>query len=354
MAAPFHKTDKPTPLLAPWGSLAPRIVELVHAHPDLTPRLLLMPARGLHATSVALHVAAEQGKAIDITAAHLRSTSPRNLLRVALPEASPNLYRLLDRVTTPAWPLGRYRALDAVLRSPVASLLLEATTIGPSDVAHAEGFLRADPLLWRARKACRYPHEREHLTTVIEVLRRLELLDELAGLPDGAGRQSVSRRVEADLGRAQAPAGPVQQVGRWRQVTSVGDLWRIGRRLRLCVRPGQWGSSGYAIGLLTGRDLFLHHPVLDALAHLRHVTGDLWTVTQMARVRNAEVAPPVRSEFEAGLSLAGLRLVPSSVSDALHSILSRGRLDGLDGTADEEINEDEAAGEADVEDADAA
>jgi hypothetical protein len=271
-----------------------------------------------------------------------------------MPDTSLNLYGLLDRVFTPAWPLHRYRMLDAVLRSNVASLLLEAETIGPSDVRNAEDLLRADPILWRARKAARYSHEREHLATVIEVLRSLGLLDDLAALPDGAGWASVSRRVQADLGRARAPAGPVEAVGRWRRVTTVEDLWTIGRRLQVCVRPGHWGSAGYALGLLTGRHLFFHHPVLDALAHLQHVTGDLWRVTQMARAKNALVPSSVRSEFEAGLLLWGVRLVPSSAGDALRAILSRGRVAGLEAAEDEGDEEAEAEGDAEIEDAQAA
>ena len=47
----------PTPLLRPWGPVAGLVARLVLLKPVLAPRLMLMPARGLHATAIALQIA---------------------------------------------------------------------------------------------------------------------------------------------------------------------------------------------------------------------------------------------------------------------------------------------------------
>ncbi|MFC7737569.1 hypothetical protein ACFQX4_17365 [Roseomonas sp. GCM10028921] len=299
-----------------------------------------MPARGLHATAVALHVAAEVGETDEDLVARLSQQSPRSLLHTALPEVEPRLYRLLDKATVPAWPLDLYRRLDRLLHSRVAPVLLDASEVSGERIEGAEVLLGGDPVIWRARQAYPYTHERQHLSTVVEMLRSLDLLRDLADLPDGAGRKSVYRRVRADLARARAPKVPFPDVPGWIRVETVADLWEIGERLRICVRPSQWGSGAYAVSMITGRSVFLWHRECDALAQVRHVVHDLWTVVQVAAKNNASVSVMICTALNEALRAGGLHLVPSQPADALLTVLRR---DDRGGEVDLDAAEDDEA-----------
>ena len=313
-----------TPLLRPWGHvLAPMIADLLRAAPDLASRLMLLPTRGLHATAIALHAARTLGEAIEVTASRIAQTHPCDLLREALPLAIPEMYRLLDRASVPAWSGDTYRDLERLLRSRVAPIVLEARVLSPEHIENSVELLDADPIVWRARQAFSHSHERRHLSTIIQLLRCLGLLNDLAELPDGAGRTSVFKRIRADLGRGRAPQRRFPDVAGWSRVENVGDLWSIGERLRLCVHPGHWGAARYALGLITGECIFLHSSQHDLLAQVQSTVESLWSVVQIAGARNRDAPPAVRSALEDALISGGLILAPSSADDALNEVLRR-------------------------------
>jgi len=205
--------------------------------------------------------------------------------------------------------------------------------------------------VWRARTAFRYSHERQHLNTVVEVLRSLGLLRDLAALPDGAGRAAVYRRVRADLARGCAADKPFPTVAGWSKIETVSELWEIGGRLKLCVRPGRGGSANFALDFITGKSVFLHHEKNDLLAQVHHVVNDVWTMGQIAGLKNSNPPTEISAALAYGLTSGGLVLVPSPASDALHHILQReardrdlGIFDADDNDEADEIDEAMAAG----------
>lgn len=313
------RTNSPTPLLKPWGDLADTVADLVKNAPDIAPRLLLLPRRGLHAIAVTLHVAKAAHEPVKSIASRISCTHPRNLLREAMPHAVPQLYPLFGRATVPTFET--YIAFDRILRTRVASALLDAAEMTPGRIESAATLLEVDPVVWRARKAYRYDHERRHLSTVVELLRSLNLLNELGELPDGAGRKSVYRRVRADLSRARTPDQTFPVVPGWATVKTVGDLWEIGERLKVCTRPGQWGSATYALGLILGRHVFLHHGEHDLLAQIQHVVNDVWTVVQVTGSGNRCPPPGVRAALDEALVAGNLRLLPSVPDDAIGEVM---------------------------------
>lgn len=319
------RTNSPTPLLKPWGDLADTVADLVKIAPDIAPRFMLLPRRGLHAIAVALHVAKAAHEPVVSIASRITHTHPRNLLREAMPHAVPQLYALFDRATVPAWTFETYVAFDRILRTRVASTLLEAGELTPSRIESAAALLEVDPVVWRARKAYRYDHERKRLATVVELLRSLHLLNELGELPDGAGRKSVYRRVRTDLARARASDRAFPAVPGWAKVETVGDLWEIGERLKICTSPGHWGSAGYALGLIFGQHVFLHNRQHDLLAQVQFIVGNVWTVAQIAGVRNRDAPAAVRLALDEALTAGGLLLVPSSADEALNEVLRQDR-----------------------------
>ena len=332
-----------TPLLKPWGGLADLVATLVKNTPDLAPRLMFLPMRGLHSTAVALHVAKTVGEPVEKMAIRVLRTHPRDLLREAVPSAIPEMYRLLDKAAGPAWSYAAYRDLERLLRSRVASTLLDAPAISPARVQSALALLEADPVVWHARKAFRYDHERCHLSTVVEMLRALGLLQELADLPEGAGRKSVYRRLRADLARGRAFRQPFPDVPGWAPVEGVGALWEIGERLGICVRPDRWEAARYVLGLISGEHVFLHNPEHDLLAQVQFVVGDIWTVVQISGTRNRDAPLAVRRSLNEALVAGGLLLVPSAAEEALSAVLRQDRerdpfFDGADDDDDADVD----------------
>lgn len=336
MASPFGHL---TPLLKPWGPLSGTLLRLVREAPDLPGRLLLLPTRGVHAVAIALHTATAADEPLASLADRVRNTHPRDLLRAALPDAATTLYGALARASLPVWPMETYSQLDAVLRSPAANLLPLKPAVTPAQVQNIHEILAGDPVLWRARSFVHDHYTRDHLVTVLGLLRQLGLLREVADLPDGAGRPALQRRLRADLMDAPCPDDGFPEIEGWTRITTVGDLWRVGLRLRVCIRPSSYDAGTYAVRLITGKSVLLHHTELDALAEVRSEAAGLWTLVQAVRTGNGLIGHEVREALERDLERGGLKLVPSNCADALNNLLRVERDRGLGGLAD--LEEDE-------------
>jgi hypothetical protein len=197
MAAPFVKASIPSPLLLPWGPAVDFLVDVVRVAPDLASRLLLLPARGLRATAAALPVAQEAREGTLALAERLSATHPQGFLQRAIDPGgcSPALYRLLDRAEVPAWRIEDYRALDGVLRSRVAGVVIGEPTLTPDTIRDATALLMAHPVIWSARRACPTRWQQKRLATIVGLLSHLGLFHDLAELPDGSCRRAITRRV---------------------------------------------------------------------------------------------------------------------------------------------------------------
>jgi hypothetical protein len=281
-----------------------------------------------------LHVAEQGGEEMPPLAHRIRTTHPRDLLRRAMPTGAPTLYKLLDRASTPAWSLQQYRDLDVLSRSAASAMLLEAPRISPDLVDQGVALMRADPIVWNSRKAFPHPYEQTQFAATVEVLRSLGVLRDLADLPPDAGRKAVYRRVKADLARARCPADTFPALEGWTRIETVGDLWRLGERLRICLRPRTWGSHEYVVGLVNGKMAFLHHIAADAVAQVEHVTGNLWTVRQVSGHRNRSVPRDIVIGLEAALRTAGLVLIGCPAQEALGQVLRYDKDDGEDDVGD--------------------
>ena len=304
-----------------WGPLSDMVSRLVVRAPDLSHRLLLLPTRGLHATAIALHAATEANEPDESIVARLAGTHPRELLREVFPSAVTELYRLIDRASIPAWGRESYWELERLLRSRVAIFLSQTSAISPERIETATALLNADPIVWRARTAVVCGHEKKDLSTVVELLRSMNLLHDLAELPDGAGKAALRRRVRSDIARGCAADQPFPIISGWSKIKTVGALWEIGARLRLCVGPGRFGSTNFALDFIAGKNVFLHHEADDLLAQVDHVVNDVWTVGQIAGMKNCNPREEICSAFADGLTAGGLVLVPSPPADALHNML---------------------------------
>ncbi|WP_159351358.1 hypothetical protein [Roseomonas harenae] len=277
-----------------------------------------------------MHVAEQDGEEMPSLAHRIRTTHPRDLLRRAMPTGAPTLYKLLGRASVPAWSLQQYRDLDVVSRSTTAAMLLEASRVTPDLVDQGVALMRADPIVWNARKAFPHAYEQTQLAAAVEVLRSLGVLRDLADLPPEAGRKAVYRRVKADLARARCPADMFPVLEGWARIKTVGDLWALGERLSICLRPRRWGSHEYVVGLVNGDMAFLHHAEVDAVAQVEHVTGNLWTIRQVSGHRNRSVPRDVVVRLEAALRAAGFVLIGCGAQEALGQALRHDKDDDGD------------------------
>src|SRR5215217_3557795 len=90
-------TRERAPMLLVYGDLSGRVAALVRARPVLIARLIVAPREAVHAIGAFLHLAPDASKLDAEVATIINDTDPRDLLRVALPECAPRLYRALDR-----------------------------------------------------------------------------------------------------------------------------------------------------------------------------------------------------------------------------------------------------------------
>lgn len=356
MSHPFQRSSAPTPLVAPWGPLATVVADLVRHAPALAWRLTLLPARGMHATAVTLHASAAAGEVTADLARRLADTHPRLLLRDAMPDTHPRLYRLLDRAPAPAWNAERNADLNTLLHSPAAEIVLDAADVTPDLIGETRRLLAQDPLVRRARRALTTGYQREQFAAVVAVLRGLGLLRDLLGLPDGAGARAVARRVRADFGRAVAPDDDGFPIpAGWVRITRLGDLWAHGKRLRLCLDATHYGAGRYALRLISGASVFLHHAGEDAVAEVHRGPGDTWRIEEVRKRSNALVRDSVRRALVADLAAAGLVLLASDPANALDAVLRpppprrRDLAEAEDDPADDEADQEEGGPGDDLE-----
>ncbi|MFC7478455.1 hypothetical protein ACFQS7_29315 [Dankookia sp. GCM10030260] len=335
MAHPFERLSAETaPLLTLFGPLAGTVGALVRAAPLLAGRIMQAPPRAIHAIAIALHQAAESATA-ETLVVMLSGAHPRDLLRDALPNSDARLYRLLDRAALPAWPHADYLMLDAVLRTDVGDMLLRREGIARSLVREAHAVMHSSPTMVRARHAVASQYERERLETIVIMLDVLGLTRTLAAIPDRAGSKAVARRVMADFGRAEAPDIDFPVPPGWTRVRRISELWEHGRRMRLCVRPGEYGAGDYAVSLLMNRSVFLFHAEQGALAQFRRLPANTWAFGQCVLARNVQPPETVISALTAHVKEAGVVLLPAMVGDALDAVLQPLRMRDHDSAEDD-------------------
>ena len=327
MAHPFAKRTETAPMIcATWGEvLAPAVAALIVERPPLGRRLALAPRRVLHAVAAFVTHALEQGASTTDIARDMDTRDVRELLRRAIPTAHPRLYGLLDRLGDQVRPLHVYQRTNRILCGPAGDLLLNSEAIDDGCLQIVEELV-ADPVLLAAQQAVgRSEGYIRQLRSALIYLRATGLAREIEQLPTGAGWRSIQRRVTADLGRAVAPSSPFRLPAGWRQVETLSDLLRWGRRLQNCVARIGGGGEHHLTQFVSGADLFFAHdggPL--ALASVHNVGPTLWIIADMTIERSDARTSLSRQTLYVALSEAmvevGHTLLDVAPASALHSI----------------------------------
>ena len=334
-------------LTAVWSDLAPVVARLIRARPTLAARLALAPPRAVHAVAIYLRrVTAEGGDAAAALAREVEGGDPRALLARALPGHDPRLYRALDRLGPQVRALRFYLRLHALLGSPAAALVLAASPLGEDALTVGEMALRDPVLLAVGRGVHNSLHTAQCAASALAYLRAMGLARDVEALPPGSGLPALVRRLRADLARARPPAPPFPAPAGWLHVASVGDLWRIGRKLGNCVADIR-GGSHHVLAYVSGDEVMLAHagePLL--LACVERVGPGCWHLQQCKGARNVPAPADLREALRDGLRAVGVELVEVEAASALghlaYAAERHGRLDAALDDVDDEV-EGEAA-----------
>src|SRR3954453_4345426 len=145
-----NQNEKPAeraPLLLVFCDLSGRMAALVRARPSLIPRLIVAPREAIHSIGAYLHLAPEAAQADAGVAAIIEDSHPRDLLRAALPNYPPRLFRALDRAGDRVRDKRFYERLGTLCAGPFAEALLKGGRIDDGRLSHYEALSRMDPML---------------------------------------------------------------------------------------------------------------------------------------------------------------------------------------------------------------
>lgn len=127
---------------------------------------------------------------------------------------------------------------------------------------------------------------------------------EIEALPIGAGWRAIMRRCKADLARAAAPPVPFSVPPDWYAVTTLGQLFEVGERLKNCVAGLKYGGDHHLIDLITGRSFYLS-TINDppALATIKNLGPKMWTLGDFSALGERKALMKARELLTARLAV---------------------------------------------------
>ena len=316
-------TQERAPLLRVFGCLAPRVAALIRARPVLADRLIFAPRAAVHSIGAFLHSAADAARPDAEVAATIDDSDPRDLLRAALPNCPPRLYRALDRTGDTVRERAYYEKLGEVARGPSGGALLDGEArLDDHRLDYFRALSAMDPLVASTRRAL--PDGMnflEALDTAIAFLKAHGALR--AGdldLPSAAGATAVAKRLRRALGRIPAP---------------------------------DWQATRHHLGLIDGTEAFLASDDPPVLVGLRRAAPGVWVVEQMAGPRNGPAPEGARDALLRNLAAAGVRVVATDTATALSRLdheraLARHRRLHCDGEGAREDDDDDEEAQRDA------
>lgn len=315
------------PCLLVFGDLSGRVAALVRARPSLIARLIVAPREAIHSIGAFLHLAPEAAQSDAAVAAAIGERHPRDLLRAALPDCPPRLYRALDRAGDRVQTKRFYERLAAVCVGPFADALLSSGAIDDARLSHYEAMSRMDPALAGLHISfVGNTYLAEAVDCLVALLRSHGALrDSDLRLPPKAGMPALARRLRTALGRIEAPDPGFAAPAPFRLVRTAVELQRIGRALGNCVALPDWSASRHHVSLVQGSAVFLVSDEPQVLASLNRVADGVWYLEQLAGLKNKAPPPGMRATLIRDLTAAGQRVVSAEPSSALDRLTQEGR-----------------------------
>jgi hypothetical protein len=231
MNHPYH--CEKAPILRVFGDLAARVGVLLRLNPSLLQRVAFAPRPAIHSIGAFLHLSPEACRPDSTVAAILDQRDPRELLRCAIPNAPPRLFRALDRAGDQVRERSYYERLATLCAGPLGEMLLSGGPLSDRRLDHVEGLLKMDPAILSLKAILNHSMIRiMAIEIVIIFLRAHGVFDEAEfRLPDGAGLPAILRRLQKALDRIGAPPPSFSLPPPFRIIRTVGDLRRVGKLL---------------------------------------------------------------------------------------------------------------------------
>ncbi len=301
-------------------------------------RVIYAPRSAIHAYGAFLHMSAEADRPDAHVAVTLDTTDPRKLLRSAIPEAPPKLYRALDRAGDRVKDKSFYQRLERLCAGPLSEMLLSDGTLDDARLDRIEALLKMDPIvLTMSPLLARRTHEIEAGNVLVRFLRAHGVVqnhDDLK-LPHGAGLPAILRRLQDLLDRIPAPEVEFTLPPPFRVLRSVGELRQVGVAFNNCTRNFRLGGSDHWFRLADGSKVYVASNEPPLLAAVMRVGPDLFCIDELCGPKNAFVDAATKNLLIAALHCAGVRLVQECPSRALSSLACANSIDEPDDEMDD-------------------
>ena len=342
--------DERSPFLRAFGSLAPCIVESLRTRPSLALRLALAPREAMHASACFLHLAEEAHGPVPEVAEMIEAMDPRDLLRIAIPEEPPRLYRALATAGDHAFSRATYVSLRDIVAGPMAGALLRGD-LTKRRIEYFATFSEAGPAVQRL---CLTLPEGAYalgaVTTVVSYLiaHGIDVERELV-VPHHGGPRAVVRRVQTMLDGLVAPDPGFALPPPLRMATTVGALRRVGRAFQNCLGNLPYDGPENWLRLVDGSTVYVTSDEPLFVAAIQRRGPSMWTIEQIGGPKNAEVGDAAKAMIISAFRTAGQQVVEISPRHALSRLYYLCRrdagIDAKDMTGDFALNalEDAAA-----------
>lgn len=313
------------PLIRVFGDLAPRIAQLLRADPALATRLTFAPREAIHAIAAYLHLAANPDASGGDLAGKIGSTHPRDLIREALPDCPPRLYRALDRAGDQVLRRSFYERLGVVCRGPFAERFLRSGSVGPYRVDFYIQLEQMDPITQRLAVAM--PEEIslvQCVDTMVRCLRaRMLLSDADIHLDRKAGLCAVTKLVTQAADRLRAPEPPFSIPSHLRLIRTGRELREFGKRLGNCISSFRGMGWDHVFRLAEGSTVYMASDDPLFMVALTRAGPGLWWLEEARGSRHETLGHDDNVKLMQRLHGAGVNLVPVEPSQALSRIIGR-------------------------------
>jgi hypothetical protein len=322
MSDVIERTES-APLLLVFGVHASLMGRLLRVHPTLLQRITYAPRRAIHAIGAYLHLVSLTSRSDQDLACTLDETHPRDLLRTAIPDAPPRLYRALERAGDRVKGRRFYERLSALCRTPLANQLLDGD-LHEMRLSRAEMVLTLDPSLARIPNILRISqHNVEALSVLIGFLRAQGTFRQSdLQLPPEAGISGIVGRLLRSLDNVAAPSVAFDVLPPFHLIRSVGELRRTGSELKNCIGQMERFSTPHWMSLASGDALYVTRSEPPLLACVRRCGDDLWYLSEVAGLDNGKIDEDARLALVSALRASGISLLPDDPARALSILMA--------------------------------
>jgi hypothetical protein len=318
----IHERTESAPVLLVFGCHAARMGRLIRLRPSLLKRVAFAPRRAVHAIGAFLYLDSIATQADSDVARLLDENHPRDLLRTAIPDAPPRLYRALERAGDRVKGRRFYGRLATLCRTSLSDQLLDGE-LHELQLSRAEKVLALDPALAQLPNILlTLPNCVDALDVLIGFLRaQVALRHSDLKLPPNTGLSAIVRRLLSALDNVVVPPPTFEVPPPFRVIQSVGELRRAGSNLRNCIGQVKAYSVQYWLSLASGDAIYITSEEQSFIACIRRCGEDVWYFSEIGGLDNHKTDDATRLALLKALKAAGARLLEGDPARALSLLI---------------------------------